>query len=170
MVKVTVSRPAISSSTEIQLRLALPRDADAEPLMVLLCQEENREEMARRFYRLKSFEAIDATYERLKEARESQKSNRRRAGARLRQERNQARQVADRAGRNSARLKPEETSRMYPGSDAGCSWRARSQKPVQALDAEKLKRSVDAARRKKAEAEKALAEAIERVTCSRPGC
>jgi hypothetical protein len=32
---------------------------------------------------------------------------------------------------------------------------------VQALDAEKLKRSVDAARRKKAEAEKSLAVAIE---------
>jgi hypothetical protein len=71
MVQVTVSRPGHVFVNEIQLRLALPKDADAEPLMVLLCQEENREEMARRFYRLKSFEAIDTTYERLKKLSES---------------------------------------------------------------------------------------------------
>jgi hypothetical protein len=44
------------------LQLALPADADAVPLTVILAKEQDREEMARRFYRLKSFDAIEKTY------------------------------------------------------------------------------------------------------------
>jgi tetratricopeptide (TPR) repeat protein len=160
MVQVMVSRPGHVVVNEIQLRLALPKDADAEPLIVLLCQEENREEMARRFYRLKSFEAINAAYEqRLKELSESQKGSAAEL-ARLRQERDQARQAADQAAEDLARLKPEETSEIYRQA-MRLFLEGKVAEAVQALDAEKLKRSVDAARRKKAEAEKTLAEAIE---------
>jgi tetratricopeptide (TPR) repeat protein len=160
MVQVMVSRPGHVVVNEIQLRLALPKDADAEPLIILLCQDENREEMARRFYRLKSREAIDTTYEqRLKEVSESQKSNAAEL-ARLRQERDQARQAADQATEELARRKPEETSEIYRQA-MRLFLEGKVAEALQALDAEKLKRSVDAARRKKVEAEKALAEAIE---------
>ena len=44
---------------DVQLETVLPADADAAPLTIILAKEEDREEMARRFYRLKSFDAID---------------------------------------------------------------------------------------------------------------
>jgi hypothetical protein len=41
-----------------------PADPDARPLQIILCKEADREEMARRFYRLKSFEVIEETCKR----------------------------------------------------------------------------------------------------------
>jgi hypothetical protein len=49
---------------DLQLDLALPADPDAGPPQIILCKEADREEMARRFYRLKSFEVIEETYQR----------------------------------------------------------------------------------------------------------
>ncbi|MGH8590414.1 MAG: tetratricopeptide repeat protein [Gammaproteobacteria bacterium] len=160
MVQLTVSKPGHVVVNDVQLRLALPKDPDAETLVILLCKEENREEMARRFYRLKSFEAIDTTYQqRLNELSESQKSNAAEQ-ARLREERDQARAAADKAAEELARLKPEETSEIYQQA-MRLFLEGKVAEALQALDAEKLKRSVEAARKKKAEAEKALAGAIE---------
>ena len=160
MVQLTVSKPGHVVVNDVQLRLALPKDPDAETLVILLCKEENREEMARRFYRLKSFEAIDTTYQqRLNELSESRKSNAAEL-ARLREEREQAKAVSDKAAGEPARLKPEETSEIYQQA-MRLFLEDKVAEALQALDAEKLKRSVEAARRKKTEAEKALAGAIE---------
>src|SRR5271166_6512746 len=47
----------------VQLDLALPKDADSNPLQIIICKETDREEMARRFYQLKGVEAIENTYQ-----------------------------------------------------------------------------------------------------------
>src|SRR4051794_2879510 len=64
LVQLVVQKPGYVVVNDIQLRLPLPRDEEAEPLVLLLCKGSDREELARRFYRLKSVAAIDQTYER----------------------------------------------------------------------------------------------------------
>jgi hypothetical protein len=39
----------------VQLDLALSKDPDANPLLIIICKEADREEMARRFYQLKVY-------------------------------------------------------------------------------------------------------------------
>jgi hypothetical protein len=62
MVQVVVSKQGYVVVNASQLRLALPKDAHAELLTLLLCKERDREEMARRFYHLKTLEAIEQRY------------------------------------------------------------------------------------------------------------
>jgi hypothetical protein len=61
-VRIIVKKKGYVVVNDVQLQLALPADADAVPLTVILAKEQDREEMARRFYRLKSFDAIEKTY------------------------------------------------------------------------------------------------------------
>ena len=52
-----------------------PARAEDKFLNIILCKEGDREEMARRFYRLKSFDTIEQTYQkRLKELEETQQA------------------------------------------------------------------------------------------------
>lgn len=53
-VRILVKKEGYVVVNDVQLQLALPADADAAPLMVILAKEQDREEMARRFYRLKA--------------------------------------------------------------------------------------------------------------------
>ena len=58
--QLVVNKEGYVVVNERQLDLALPADPDARPLQIILCKTD-REEMARRFYRLKSFEVVEET-------------------------------------------------------------------------------------------------------------
>ena len=73
-------------------------------------QEGDREEMARRFYRLKSHEAIDETYK--KKFEEAQNATAAEL-AKLRQERDQAKEAAEKAAEGLAKQKPGGGSELY---------------------------------------------------------
>ena len=57
-VQLLVNKEGYVVVNELQLDLAIPADPDARPLRIILCKEADRGEMARRFYRLKSFEVV----------------------------------------------------------------------------------------------------------------
>src|SRR4030095_16006654 len=61
-VRLIVHKVGYVVVNDIQLELTLPADPDERPAIILLCKEGDREEMARRFYKLKSVEATDETY------------------------------------------------------------------------------------------------------------
>src|ERR1035437_2306074 len=62
VVQVTVNKPGFVVVNYVQLRVVLPKNANAEVLTLLVCKEEQFEEWARQFYRLKSLDAIEETY------------------------------------------------------------------------------------------------------------
>ena len=53
-VRLMVRKEGYVVVNDIQLELTLPADPEERPAIILLCKEGDREEMARRFYRLKS--------------------------------------------------------------------------------------------------------------------
>jgi hypothetical protein len=60
---------------DVQLQLTLPAKAEDKILTIILCKADDREEMARRYYRLKSFDAIEESYrKRLKELEDTQQA------------------------------------------------------------------------------------------------
>jgi hypothetical protein len=61
-VQLVVNKEGYVVVNDLQLDLALPADPDARSLQIILCREADRKEMARRFYRLKSFEVFEETY------------------------------------------------------------------------------------------------------------
>src|ERR1039458_1129228 len=97
VVQVTVNKPGYVVVNYVQLRVVLPKNADAEPLTLLLCKEAEREEWTRQFYRLKSLEAIEQTYKaRVKQLEENNQQTAA-ALAKLREERDQAKGAAERS-------------------------------------------------------------------------
>ena len=153
MVTLSVSKAGQVIVNEVQLRWPLPKDPDAEPLVLLLAQEAACEEMARRFYRLKSNEAIETTYQnRLRELKANQEATAAEL-AKLRRERDQAKAAAEKAAEELARSRPGEASelhqeamRLFLGgkvSDA-----------LQILDMDRLRQSVEEAKRRRSLAEK----------------
>jgi hypothetical protein len=80
-VDVIVKKEGYVVVNDVQLQLALPADADAKILTVILCPQGDREEMARLFYRLKSFETIDESYrKRVKELEDTQQATAQQSG------------------------------------------------------------------------------------------
>ncbi|HEX3531483.1 MAG TPA: tetratricopeptide repeat protein, partial [Thermoanaerobaculia bacterium] len=98
IVRLVVRKQGFVVVNDIQLRLPLPKDADAEPLIVLLCKAGEKEELARRFYHLKTLPnvaAIEQTYQELR--KELEETNRAYAAEleALRTERDQAKAAAE---------------------------------------------------------------------------
>ena len=92
MVRLIVRKEGYVVVNEIQLELTLPADPEERPMIIVLCKEGDREEMARRFYMLKSVEAIDETYKKkLQDAHNASAAE----VAKLRQEREQAKALAE---------------------------------------------------------------------------
>ena len=145
---------------EVQLRQALPKDSDAEILRLLLCKEEVREEMARRFYRLKGNDSIDFTYQQRLKTLEAQHQTNALELAALRNERDQAKAAAANFAEGLARLKPDQTSELHQQA-MRLFLDGKVTAAVKILDEDKLGRAVEAARKQRTEAEKALAGAIE---------
>ena len=55
MVRITLRKEGYVVVNDAQLQLALPADADAAPLTLILAKEADRQEMVRRLYGLQSF-------------------------------------------------------------------------------------------------------------------
>jgi tetratricopeptide (TPR) repeat protein len=113
LVQIIVKKEGYVIVNSIQTeKLALPADGHAAPLTIILAKEPEREEMVRRFYQLKSFEAIEETYRRrLKELEDKQASAA--ALAELQQERDQAKAAAGKASQELAKNQPGQSSELY---------------------------------------------------------
>src|SRR5205814_2322462 len=123
----------------------------------LLCKEGDREEMARRFYRLKSVKAIDETYKRKFEEAQNVSAA---AIAKLQQERDQAKEAAEKVAERLAKQKPGAGSELYQTAmrlflDGGVD------QALDILNDEKLRELSRAAKEREAEAEKTTGEAIQ---------
>ena len=102
-IQLIVQKEGFVVVNDIQLEQVLPTDAAAKPLTLLLCRKGDREEMARRLYRLKSFETIEESYrKRLKELEETQCASAT-AIEELRRQRDQARSAAAKTADELAR-------------------------------------------------------------------
>jgi hypothetical protein len=72
-VELIVKQEGYVVVNDVQLELTLPAKAEDKKLTIILCKADDREEMARRYYRLKSFDAIEEGYrKRLKELEDTQ--------------------------------------------------------------------------------------------------
>ena len=98
-VLVSVNKAGYVVVNDIQLEQSLPADPKAKLLVIFICRPSRREEMARRFYHLVSWEAIDANYQkRLKELQATSAEQ----IAVLQKERDQARASADKMARTAS--------------------------------------------------------------------
>ena len=135
----------------VQLDVTLPADPDANELNVILAREAEREEMARRFFRLASTKAIEESYKR--EIEEGKRDR-----EQLKRERDEAKAAADRAAEDLAKLRPGQSSAVYEEAMrlfAG----GKIDEALQALSEAKLRRLSQEAQERKEQAEKQLAEA-----------
>jgi tetratricopeptide (TPR) repeat protein len=159
-VRIVVNRPGYVVVNDIQMELALPADSDSRPVSILLCKEGDREEMARRFYRLKAHEAIEATYKRrLKELEDRHKVDAE-AVAKLKQERDQAIAAAEWAAAEYAREIPGQTFELNRQA-MRLFLDGKIDEALRVLDEVKLLRSLEGARRRKVEAEKDIEEVVQ---------
>src|SRR6516165_253567 len=137
----------------VQLDLALPKDPDANPLLIIICKETDREEMARRFYQLKGVEAIEATYQQNLKALEDENKSDATTIARLQEERDQAKAGAEKTAAELARNQPGQGSEMYQEAQrlflAG-----KIEAAIGLLDDDKLRQAAE-------QAEKTLTDAIQ---------
>jgi tetratricopeptide (TPR) repeat protein len=111
--------------------------------------------MARRYYRLRSLEAIEANYQKgLSELRSTSSE----AIARLQQERDQARGAAEKAAEDLAKAKPGQTSELY-NQAMRLFLDGQVEQALKILDEERLRRNLAAAKQRKEEAEKEIEQA-----------
>jgi tetratricopeptide (TPR) repeat protein len=154
---VSVSKADYVVVNDIQLEQSLPADPDAKPLMILICQQSRREEMARRFYHLVSWEAIDANYQkRLKELQATSGEQ----IALLQKERDQARANADKMAEQLAMAKSGQMSEIY-NQALRLFVDGRTEEALKVLNEEVLQRNLVAARKQKEQAEKAIEQAAQ---------
>ncbi|HSS50154.1 MAG TPA: tetratricopeptide repeat protein, partial [Thermoanaerobaculia bacterium] len=158
--ELVVERKGLVVVNDFQLLQPLPKEAKEAPLTLVLAKEDEREEMAWRFYRLKSFEAIEQNYKHRITALEAKNQATTGALETARAERDQAKAMAERVAKELARLKPGSTSELFQQAFS----QFLAGKPDEALNLlneEELRRSEEAARQMKAEAEKKTKEAIQ---------
>lgn len=159
-IQLIVNRPGYQVLNWFDLKVTLPKDPDTQTLTLLICKEQEIEEWARRFYRLKSVETIEATYKRRVQELEETKQKDEAAMAKLREERDQAKAVTETTLNDSTYLKEGETTELY-GRAMGFFSKGMVQEALQILDDRVLDLSVEVAQQKTTEAEKALAEAVQ---------
>jgi tetratricopeptide (TPR) repeat protein len=151
-IQLIVEKEGYVVVNDIQLEQVLPTEAAAKPLTIVLCRGPDRQEMARRFYRLKSLEAIEESYrKRLKELEEKQRASVA-AMEQLARERDEARSAADRAANQLAKGEPGRASELYRQA-MRLFLDGRIQEAINVLRDEELNRQLAGARGRKAEAE-----------------
>lgn len=159
-VKVIVKQKEYVVVNDVQLDLALPARGEDRLLTIILCKELDREEMARRFYRLKSFEAIDESYrKRVKELEDTQQATTTEL-ARLRQERDQAKAAAEKTAEALAKNQPGQSSELYREAKR-LFLDAKIDEALKLLDDSELRRSLAEAKERRAEADKAVEEVVQ---------
>ena len=112
-VQLFVQEPGMMVVNDFELRFTLPKDADAEPLILLLCPEDERQEMARRYYQLDSFDPIEKRYQKQLEDLQAKNQATEAAKEQLQIERDRAREAELHAAEELAREKVEEVSDFY---------------------------------------------------------
>jgi tetratricopeptide (TPR) repeat protein len=150
---------------DVQLQLTLPSKAEDKILTIILCKADDREEMARRFYRLKSFEAIRETYEerltQLKKAYEHYAfAFEPPVFATLGWERDQAMAVADKAAEELAKNLPGQTSQLYQDAKR-LFLQGKITQALELLEDEKLHRLVAEPQKNRTETKKVVEDAIQ---------
>src|SRR5262249_5300607 len=156
-VRLTFRKEGYVVINDVQLEVTLPANPKEKPAIFLLCKEGVREEMARRFYRLKSNEAIEETYK--KKFEEAQNASAAEL-AKLRQEHDQAKEAAEKAAEGLAKQKPGGGSELYQTA-MRLFLDGKVDEALEILRDEKLRELSKVAKEKKAEAEKATEEAIQ---------
>jgi tetratricopeptide (TPR) repeat protein len=156
-VRLIVHKEGYVIVNDIQLELTLPADPDARPAIFLLCKEGDREEMARRFYRPKGDEVINETYR--KKFEEAQNATAAEL-AKLGQERDQAKEAAEKAAGEFAKQKPGGGSEIYRTA-MRLFLDGKVDPALVTLSDEKLRELSKAAEERKPEAEKTTGEAIQ---------
>jgi tetratricopeptide (TPR) repeat protein len=151
LVTLSVAMKGMVVVNWVQLGLVLPADPDANKLTLILALKADQEEMARRFFRLKSIEAIEANYRHLIEEGKQDRSQ-------LQKQLEQAKAAAASATDELAKLRPGQASPLY--EDAMRFFAVgKIDEALQALDEAKLRRLSQEAQERKEQAEKQLAEA-----------
>jgi tetratricopeptide (TPR) repeat protein len=162
LVRIIVEKAGYVVVNDVQLQLAIPADTDAVPLTVILAKEVDREEMARRFYRLKSFEAIEETYKkRVKELEEAHQADSL-SLEKLRQERDQANAAAEKAAEELAKNQPGKGSELYQDA-MRLFLDGKIQEAIELLDDEALRKTIAQAEQTKAQAEETIAQAEQKI-------
>jgi tetratricopeptide (TPR) repeat protein len=156
-VRLIVRKEGYVVVNDIQLELTLPADPEERPAIILLCKEGDREEMASRFYRLKSREAVEETFK--KKFEEAQNASAAEL-AKLRQERDQAKEAAEKVAEGLAKQKPGVGSELYRTA-MRLFLDGKVDQALGTLRDERLRELSKAAKEKKAEAEKTTDEAIQ---------
>ena len=159
-VRVVVKKSGHVVVNDVQLEQALPANPDATPLTILLCKEGVREEMASRFYRLKSLEAIRQRYEEELAKLQEQQHENVEALSRLAQERHRAIAAAQTTAEQLAKVNPEESSQLYREA-MRLFLEGKIDRALNVLDEEKLRRATTAVAKKREEADKQLAELVQ---------
>ena len=188
-VRLIVRKEGYVVVNDIQLELTLPADPEERPAIILLCKEGDREEMGRRFYKLKSVQAIDETYKKkledaqnasaaelakLRQERDQTKAidetykkklqDAQNASAaelaKLSQERDQAKGATDTVVEGLAKQKPGVGSELYR-TTTRLFLDGKVDRALVALSDEKLRELSKAPKEKKVEAEKTTKEAIQ---------
>jgi tetratricopeptide (TPR) repeat protein len=160
-VSLVVTKEGYEVVNDLQVtELTLPSPVEARIVTILLCKEGNREEMARRFYRLKSIEAVEETYKRrLKELEDKQQASAE-ALAKLQQQREEAIGAAGKAAEELAKAKPGESSELYREA-MRLFMDGKVDEALQVLSGERLQRMAAEAKERKAQAEKVIEEAVQ---------
>ena len=153
-VLVSVGKAGYVVVNDIQLEQSLPADADAKLLVILIYQQSRREEMARRFYHLVSWEAIEASHRKRSQAASAEQI------ALLQKERDQARASADKMAEPLALAKPGQMSEIC-NQALRLFVDGRTEEALKVLNEEELQKNLVAARRTKEEAEKAIEQAAQ---------
>ena len=153
-VLVSVSKADYVVVNDIQLEQSLPADPDVKLLVILICQQRTREEMARRFYHLVSWEAIEASYQKRSQAASAEQI------AVLQKERDQARASADKMAEQLALAKPGQMSEIY-NQALRLFVDRRTEEALKVLDEEVLQQNLVAARKRKEEVERAIEQAAQ---------
>jgi hypothetical protein len=141
-VELIVKQEGYVVVNDVQLQLMLPANAEDKILTIILCKEENREEMARRFYRLEPLKVIDDTYKaKLKELEEAHQADTT-ALADLEKERDQAKANAEKVAEEMAKNQPGQSSELYKQAQR-LFLDGKIDAAIALLDDDKLRRSVE---------------------------
>lgn len=147
-VKLVLSHPGMEVVNWVQL--AADYKGANELKLILAKGGRDREEMAWRYFRLRSLEAVEANYRcLLGQAGQD--------GARLRRELDQAKSAVDRLAEELAKVKPGDASALYERA-MRLYLEGKVTEVIEALDEAKLREMSQAALERKAQAEKQIAE------------
>jgi|SRR5882724_1300943 len=128
-VQLLVQNQGMMVVNSFELGFTLPKPANAEPLILLLCKAAERQEMVRRYYRLDRVDPIVQSYRKRLADLQAQNQATEAAKEKLRIERDREVEAAQRSAEELARVKAAEVPGFYAQptppvfhSDAAMAW------------------------------------------------